>query len=67
MDNCPHCKVSLIGDAIPDDIKHHYSSSNWKREMGIEYPGKYDGVWEWQCPDCLGKWPSETAKLRIKD
>jgi len=63
-DNCPHCGVSLIGDPIPDDIKEHYSSTHWRREIGMEYPDKYDGVWEWMCPDCGGKWPSEVAKLR---
>jgi hypothetical protein len=64
IDNCPHCKVSLIGEPIPKDIAHHYSGTHWRREIGIEYEGVYDGVWEWMCPDCKGKWPSEVAKLR---
>ncbi len=63
-DNCPHCGVSLIGDPIPEDRRHHYSGTHWRREIGIEYPRKYDGVWEWECPDCKGTWPSEVAKLR---
>ena len=24
----------------------------YSRLIGIEYPEKYDGVWEWRCPDC---------------
>jgi hypothetical protein len=63
-DNCPHCKVSLIGDLIPDDIKQHYSGTHWRREIGIEYTDKYDGVWEYECPDCKGRWPSEVARLK---
>jgi len=63
LNNCPHCNVSLIGGRIPDDIKHFYSSSHWGREIGIEYPGIYDGVWEWKCPDCGGIWDSEVKKL----
>lgn len=63
-DNCPHCGVSLIGDPIPDDIKEHYAGTHWRREIGIEDPEKYDGTWEWLCPDCDGRWPSE-AQIRI--
>jgi Zn-finger nucleic acid-binding protein len=65
IDNCPHCGVSLIGDPIPEDIRHHYSPPYyWRREIGIEYPEKCDGVWEWQCPDCKGTWLSEVGKLK---
>lgn len=56
MDNCPHCGVSLIGEEIPKDIAHDYSGTHWRREIGIEHPEKYDGVWEWQCPDCEKTW-----------
>lgn len=60
MNNCPHCKVSLIGEEIPEEMREHYSAPYvWKREIGLEYPGKYDGIWEYMCPDCEGKWPSE--------
>lgn len=30
--------------------------SRWKRQIGIEYQGNYDGVLRWQCPDCKGTW-----------
>lgn len=62
-DKCPHCGVSLIGDPIPDDIKEHYDSTHWRREIGIEYPELYDGVWEWECPDCKGRWDNNTKRL----
>lgn len=60
-DNCPKCKKSLVGDPIPEDIKHLYSGTNWRLEIGVEYPEKYDGVWEWRCPFCEHTWPSEAA------
>jgi hypothetical protein len=67
MNNCPHCNVSLIGEEIPEAIREHYSPPYyWKREIGIEKPHLYDGVWEWQCPDCLGTWDSEVKKLYEK-
>jgi rubredoxin len=28
----------------------------FSRLVGVEYPERYDGVWEWQCPDCKAKW-----------
>jgi hypothetical protein len=64
LDNCPHCNASLIGDPIPEDIREHYSPPyHWRREIGMEYPEKYDGIWEWKCPDCGGTWLSEVALL----
>lgn len=63
-DNCPHCGTSLIGDPIPDNIRQYYHGTHWRREIGMEYPEKYDGIWEWKCPDCSGVWPSEVALLK---
>lgn len=59
--NCPHCNASLIGDIIPEHLRGSFSGTHWKREIGIEHRDLYDGVWEWQCPDCNGKWPSASA------
>lgn len=56
LENCPHCKVSLIGELIPDDIKEHYAGTYWRREIGIEISELYDGVWYYECPDCKGQW-----------
>ena len=53
---CPHCSTSLLGDPIPTEIKEHYYSNYWKREIGIEDSSKYDGVYYYQCPDCKGEW-----------
>lgn len=62
---CPHCNVSLQGAKIPDDIAPMYHPvTHWGREIGMEYPDKYDGVWEWMCPDCEGTWPSSIQRLR---
>jgi len=56
--NCPHCKVSLIGEPIPQEHidKGYYSVTHFKREIGIEIPEKYDGIWYFMCPDCEGEW-----------
>lgn len=64
LNNCPYCKTSLIGDLIPKDQQKYYSATHFKREIGIEYIEKYDGVWEWECPDCHKRWDSEVKKLR---
>jgi hypothetical protein len=67
LNNCPHCNANLVGDEIPANIRHHYgSATNWRREIGLVNPHKYDGVWEWKCPDCLGTWDSEIKKLKEK-
>lgn len=42
---------AYIQECYGDDTKH------FSRLIGIEYRGKYDGVWEWQCPDCKKTWP----------
>lgn len=65
MNNCPHCKVSLIGGEIPEDMREHYMPPYvWRREIGIEDAEIYDGVLEWMCPDCKGTWPSEFGRLK---
>lgn len=73
--NCPHCKADLDGGLIPEGLNEPYEyegeisypygkNARWERQIGIEYPEKYDGVWEWQCPDCKGTWPSEANIMR---
>jgi len=32
------------------------TEGHWGREIGIEIPGKYDGVSFWRCPDCDHEW-----------
>lgn len=59
-DRCPHCKTSLTGKAIPREYirKGYYSPGalNYRREIGVQIRGEYDGVLYWQCPDCGGTW-----------
>lgn len=63
-DNCPHCNANLNGDPIPEHMIESFGSGFWRREIGIEYPEKYDGIWEWKCPDCKKTWPAEIQKLK---
>ena len=50
---CPECHVSWVGDEILERYRGDYGGrTHYSRVVGIEYPEKYDGVWEWQCPDC---------------
>jgi hypothetical protein len=55
-----------------DELKQHisvYYSPPYKfsRLIGIEYPGKYDGVWEYACPDCNARFPRFTKeKTRVR-
>lgn len=60
---CPLCSSNLLGDPIPEDQKEHFAGNYFKREIGLEYPEKYDGVWSWKCPDCEGTWPSAVGAL----
>jgi hypothetical protein len=57
---CPHCNSSLIGDPIPQEYidRGYYrpGATHFRREIGVEIPGVYDGVLFWQCPDCAGRW-----------
>ena len=36
----------------------------WSRLLAMEDPEKYDGVWEYHCPDCGAVFDSEIKKLR---
>lgn len=57
-ENCPHCNISLLGEPIPEEHKEHYSegSTHFKREIGMEFPELYDGIWYYMCPDCRFIW-----------
>lgn len=57
QNTCPHCDTNLIGDPIPEDIRHHYGDkTHFRRVIGIEVRGVYDGVLYYRCPDCGGTW-----------
>lgn len=63
--NCPHCNAFLRGEAIPEEYLCAGYYGPWdgvtpqyfKRTIGIEVMGLYDGVAYWRCPDCGGEWP----------
>lgn len=56
-DTCPHCAVSLVGAEIPVDKRESYGgATHWRREIGVELRGGYDGTLFYQCPDCDGVW-----------
>lgn len=59
MDNCPGCKVSWIGDPIPESMLNAYAGTHWQRQIGIDggYIGVYDGTVAYQCPDCKEEFP----------
>jgi hypothetical protein len=66
-DNCPHCNADLLGEVIPEHIQpggHHY-----RRSLGIEIRGVYDGVLFFACPDCHGTWhrwkPEHSLRLWV--
>ncbi len=59
IDNCPHCGVSLLGAPIPQasrDKGYYGDATHFRRELGVEIAGVYDGVLYWTCPDCGGRW-----------
>jgi len=64
-ENCPHCKVSLLADPIPKESLQHYSGTYFKREIGIEIRGFYDGVAYYECPDCGGEWGDLFAEYAL--
>lgn len=60
-DNCPKCKVSLVGVPIPEEDRAYFGkATHFKREIGIEYPC-YDGILTYSCPDCGHEWPRFTS------
>jgi hypothetical protein len=54
MKNCPKCKASWKGEAIPKSQQKLYSATHFERQIGIDggYMGIYDGIVAYQCPDC---------------
>lgn len=60
---CPKCGTSWDAGPIPEKDRAHYSPPyRFSRLIGIEYHGKYDGVWEYACPDCNARFPRFTKE-----
>jgi len=64
-EGCPSCGSSLQGAPIPEEhrlagLYGDNPPTHYSRKVGIEYPGVYDGVLIWSCPDCGAKWPRFT-------
>lgn len=58
--HCPYCETDLRGERIPEAVAEAYSGTHWRREIGHEIRGVYDGVLYWRCPDChrpYHRWP----------
>jgi hypothetical protein len=61
---CPHCGVSLRGKEIPEESREFYGgATHFRREIGIQIQGVYDGVVLWKCPDCSKTWDRFEGKL----
>ena len=39
------------------------TEGRWRREIGIEILGGYDGISYWRCPDCNAEWDRFTGKI----
>jgi DNA-directed RNA polymerase subunit RPC12/RpoP len=65
---CPHCSSCLLDKVVPEEHREHSYGNYYKREIGIEIPERYDGVWHFMCPDCSGTFGGVEAmfKKRLK-
>lgn len=58
-ENCPSCKVALIGDAISEEKRHLFGGAErFTRVIGL-YDVDRDRTTQWACPDCGHRWPRE--------
>lgn len=59
--HCPHCGTSFQGNPIPEESRQYYgTTTHFRRDIGVEIMGQYDGVLYWKCPDCgwaFQRWP----------
>jgi hypothetical protein len=64
---CPQCGSDQKGEKIPQEYidrgLYREGLTHYSRTIGVEYgynhPARYDGVSEWNCPDCgyrEGRW-----------
>jgi len=56
--HCPKCNTDFKGSPIPQesiDRGLYGNETHYSRVIG----GGYDGISEWQCPDCHHTWKRE--------
>jgi hypothetical protein len=66
-DHCPGCAVSLVGKEIPLESRECFGgATHFRREIGVNIRGVYDGALYFQCPDCGIQWNrwDKTSPLR---
>jgi hypothetical protein len=55
---CPECGSDWDAGPIPEAQREFASPPyRFSRLIGIEYRDRYDGVWEYACPDCNARFP----------
>lgn len=55
---CPACAADWDAGPVPEKDRACYSPPyRFSRLVGIEFRDRYDGVWEWACPDCNARFP----------
>ena len=69
---CPECGSDWDAGPVPAAHRECYSPPyRFSRLIGLEFPDKYDGVWEWACPDCNARFPrfgeSDGRKERVRN
>jgi len=70
---CLACGSNMQGDPIPQEYidAGYYApgATHYSRKMGYDFPGVYDGVLIWGCPDCGHCWPrfSQDTNVRLHD
>jgi predicted nucleic acid-binding Zn ribbon protein len=62
-DNCPACNASWVGASIPEKDREHFGgATRFRRIIGVEVLGEYDGISAWECPDCKAQWNRWTGE-----
>ena len=57
-ERCPRCLSNWVGDPIPEQNRHLYGKhTHFSKLIGVEIPGRYDGVHHWMCPQCRTTFP----------
>jgi hypothetical protein len=53
----------MTDEELKKYISVYYSPPyKFSRLIGIKYPSKYDGIWEYACPDCDARFPRFTKE-----